>query len=357
MSQSESSQPGAPRQVGRYELTERHLPGAGAERWRGRVATGAELGRRISLRSIPRSAELTAQAVERLSNAGFAAMELRHPKIAAVLDVVVADAEVAIVSEDLAGMSLQELLRPADGQPRTQTPPDVAARMVLDLLDALSAVAEPWAEVVPPPETDEERILLGALHGGVTPDTLLVATFGETLLLEPGISGAALTLPAIGDHPEIIAFRAPEQLEPGRAVDERADLFTAGVVAWELVAGRSLFAAASLPRPPGSPTPPRASGQSQVAGAKRRVLTAPILRLDGLPGMKGKVGKPFADWVARCLERDPAKRFPTIVGAVDALRALGASAIATHDAVAAFVAARSGAVAADDAAPVSSGAL
>lgn len=77
MSQPASPGPAAPRQVGRYELTERHLPGAGAERWRGRVATGAELGRRISVRSIPRSEALTAQAVERLSNAGFAAMELR----------------------------------------------------------------------------------------------------------------------------------------------------------------------------------------------------------------------------------------------------------------------------------------
>src|SRR5262249_25385001 len=157
---------------------------------------------------------------ERLTNAGFAAMELRHPRIAAVLDVVVAPAEIAIVSEHVDALIAQALVRPQQGK-RISVPVGVACRIALDLLEAVDGVRGPWAELCPSPDSEEDRLLQACVHGGMMPDGLLVAGFGEAMLLETGLAGVALTIPEILDHPDVIAYRAPEQLEPGRVVDER----------------------------------------------------------------------------------------------------------------------------------------
>src|SRR5689334_14054426 len=78
----------ASRLVGRYELLAPVVSGALGELWQARIASGPEEGRVVNIRRISRSVGLEKRDVERLTNAGFAAMELRNPRIAAVLDVV-----------------------------------------------------------------------------------------------------------------------------------------------------------------------------------------------------------------------------------------------------------------------------
>jgi serine/threonine protein kinase len=314
------------------------VQGALGALWRARIASGPEEGRVVAIRRIPRSAKLGAEALERITNAGFAAMELRHPKITAVLDVVVAETEIAIVSELIAGAVVQTLLRPPGGK-RVSVPVSVALRVAVDVLEAIDAVRAPWAELFPSPESADERRLASGVHGGIVPDDLLIASFGETMLLEAGLAGVALTIPEILDHPDVIAYRAPEQLSGGATIDERADVFTVGILVWELVAGRSLFGPAVLPRP--AVAPDKAKGVSdalQISGTRRKVQTAPIQRLDAMPLLKGKVSAELAALVARCLERDPAARFQTAREAKEAFVALGPAAVGPHDAVVKFLA-------------------
>jgi hypothetical protein len=329
---------GAPKLVGRYELLSPVLSGALGELWQARIASGPEEGRFVDIRRIPRSEGLEMRDVERLTNAGFAAMELRHPRIAAVLDVVVGATEIAIVSEHIAGVILQALVRPQPGK-RVSVPIGVASRVALDLLEAIDAVRVPWDELFAEPDSAEDRLLKSCVHGGLLPDGLLVATFGETMLLEAGLSGVALTIPTILDHPDVIAYRSPEQLEPGRSIDERADVFTVGILLWEMITGRSLFGPSVLPRPMAASvlrTETRAD-PVQVSAARRKVLSQPVARLDALPLLKGKVPKELADCVARCLERDPGLRFQTVRDAIRALSVLDGESLSRHDAVVALV--------------------
>ncbi|HEX7672094.1 MAG TPA: hypothetical protein VF395_21010, partial [Polyangiaceae bacterium] len=321
------------RLVGRYQLVSLVVSGALGQLWRARIASGPEEGRVVLVRLIPRSSAADANAVERLTNAGFAAMELRHAKIAAVLDVVVAGFEIAIVSEHMAGAALQSLARQT-GPKRALPTPALALRIAADVLEALDAIRAPWAELTADPQTDDERLLARGIHGGLMPDDVLVASFGETMLLESGVAGVAMTLPAISDHPEVIAYRAPEQIEGKEPIDERADIFTVGVIAWELVTGRSLFGPILLPRPvaPGAPgasvkSKPLAEA-AQTSSVKRKVLQGPIQRLDAMPLLKGKVEKELASFVARCLERDRAARYQTLREALTELYALGPAALA-----------------------------
>src|SRR5438046_1289595 len=64
------------RRVGRYQLVSRVISGALGDLWRAKIASGPEEGRVVLVRLIPRTAAIDAHAVERLTNAGFAAMEL-----------------------------------------------------------------------------------------------------------------------------------------------------------------------------------------------------------------------------------------------------------------------------------------
>ncbi len=266
-------------------------------------------------------------------------MELRHPKIAAVLDVAIGEAEIAIVSEHISGALVHVLLRPPGGK-RANVPPPVAMRIAVDVLEALNSLRAPWAELFPVPETEDERVMAAGLHGGLLLDDLLVATFGETILLEAGFSGSVLSIPQFANRPDVVAYRAPEQLEPKGPVDERADLFTVFTIVWELVAGRSLFGPSIMPRPAaaGAVKPKPGSDALQASTARHKVLTTPIPRLDSLPLLKGKVSKELADVVARCLERDRDARFPSLQKAVDAIVALGPAAVASHEVVARFLA-------------------
>jgi eukaryotic-like serine/threonine-protein kinase len=329
-----------PLMLGRYELVAPIAAGAIGELWRARIASGPEEGRVVALRRIPRTEKLDASAVERITNAGFSAMELRHPKIAAVLDVFVAESEVGIVSEHIAGSVVQALVRP-QGK-RVTVPIPAALRIAVDVLEAVDALRGPWAELVPEPETDDERRLAAGVHGGLVPDDLWIASFGETMLLEVGLAGVALGLPAILEHPDVIAYRAPEQLEGQAPIDERADVFTVGILLWELIAGRSLFGSTLLPRPGAAPGPAaktKGIDALQVSAAKRKVVSAPAQRLDTMPLLKGKVTKALADVVARCLEKAPGARFQSVREAIDAIVALGPGNVGNADAVAKIVAA------------------
>ena len=323
-----------PRLVGRYQLISPAVSGALGELWLARIASGPEEGRVVDVRLIPRLRGLEKRDVERLTNAGFAAMELRHPRVAAVLDVVVGTAEIAIVSEHVTSFVLQAVMRP-EASKRVSVPAGVACRVAIDLLEALDAVKEPWAEIFLS-DAPEEQLLHQSVHGGLLPDGLVIASFGEAMLLEVGLAGIALTVPSILDQPEVIAYRAPEQLEPSRTVDERADVFTIGVLLWEMISGRTLFGPAMLPRPGAAVAAKPGRDPIAVSAARRRVLSHPVTRLDALPALKGKVAKDVANAVARCLERDVSKRFQTLREVVSALSA-NADNVATHDAVAAFV--------------------
>lgn len=322
------------RVIGRYEFVSEIAPGALGELWKARIVSGPEQGRIVSIRRVPRTGGFDSRAVERLTNAGFGAMEVRHPKIGAVLDVVVSDSEIALVSEHMGGALLSTLLRPSGKRPNVST--DVALRIILDVLEAVNAVHAQWRDLFPSAESEDDRILAAAAHGGLVPDSVLLASFGEAMLLDAGLAGVAMTMPPIVEHADVIAYRAPEQLEGTGVADERSDVFTAGVMLWELLAARPLFAPAVMPRPAASGPAAKTKAFSdamQVSTVKRKVLTATIQRLDSLPLLRGKVSKPFSDLVAKCLERDPAKRYQSVSELIEAIHALGPRTVAGYDGV------------------------
>ena len=265
-------------------------------------------------------------------------MELRHPRIAAVLDVVVGAAEIAIVSEHITGAILQSLVQtsnPASASAcRSGLPP--ASRSICSKPSTPSEA--PWAELFPSADPTEDLLLRSCVHGGLVPDGLLVATFGETMLLEAGLAGSALTIPSHrSSHPDVIAYRAPEQLEPGRTIDERADVFTVGI----LLVGDDRGPVAVRAVRASAPCAPCAAGEDRqgrrsAPGRRRRVARScrPVPRLDSLPLLEGQ-GDEGARGFRRSVPRARSRRFASRRCATRsrAFTALDSTALSRHDAV------------------------
>jgi len=158
-------------------------------------------------------------------------------------------------------------------------PPSVSLRIVLDALAGLGAAHE---------LTDESGASLGLVHRDVSPQNILVGADGIARLTDFGVARAESRIGATRDGvvKGKLGYMAPEQVV-GEDIDHRADLFAMGVVLWEAVAGRRLFAAETT--------------TELVA----RVSMASIPAIStAVPGLE-----PLDDVLARALARDRHARF------------------------------------------------
>jgi serine/threonine protein kinase len=286
-----------------------------------RVAAGGEEGRLVAVRRIPVDA-CAPQDVERLLEAARIARRVRHSKLAAVLDVVEGESEIALVGEYVDGRSLSSLQRLAFAK-RSPMPPAVALRIGLEVLHGLRAARETWKATAPASAGAAPR-------GGLSPDCVFVAAFGEVLLSEIGVSAVASTLVPFRELPAILAYRSPEDRggNGAAAIDERADVFSVGVTLWELLANRPLFGEAErMESPP----------DGRDAALADRILRDIQSKLIPPLGSTERNGAPIAraavEIVERALRRDPATRFTGVDQMLGALLALNREFLASADQV------------------------
>jgi serine/threonine protein kinase len=258
--------------------------------------------------------------------AGRQAQSLRHPKLLAVLDVVRGDDELGIVSEYMDGEDLGSLLRSAalSGVP---IPPGVALAIARDALETLCGVLDERARRVPSAQDG----LASSIHGGLSPDGVFVATFGEALLTELGVAGAACRHAWFAEHTHALPYRAPEQLEGPRVADQRADVHAVGVLLWEMLANRALFGGADRLKRQSSHARP-----TDTQSVLKEVLAAsvPDLRTVQRPG--APVPTDVAAFVARATAQLPL-RFQSLREMLDALRELPSTRMASAESIATTV--------------------
>jgi serine/threonine-protein kinase len=159
------------------------------------------------------------------------AARVRHPNVASVLDVVELDQEIFLVMDYVHGESLARLWT-AD-QPLD---PRLAAGVMTQALLGLHAAHE---------AKDERETPLGIVHRDVSPQNILVGEDGVVRVVDFGIAKAIARSSGkttIGIVKGKLTYMAPERLSDQPCIDRRADIFSAGVVLWELLTGRRLFA-------------------------------------------------------------------------------------------------------------------
>ncbi len=191
------------------------------------LADDQQLGRRVALKLLPPATETDPLARRRLVREARAAATLDHPHICAVYEVDEADGRQYIAMQYVEGEALDARLR----------------RSPLELPEILTTAAQIVDALV-------EAHTHGVLHRDIKPGNVMVTVRGDAKVMDFGLAkytasgpGAAETESALsgrGDIVGTVAYMSPEQAR-GEAIDARSDLFSVGVLLYELVSGQRPF--------------------------------------------------------------------------------------------------------------------
>jgi serine/threonine-protein kinase len=157
------------------------------------------------------------------------ASKIEHSNVARILDVGEQNDNYFIVMEWVDGDSLSKILREVE-QRKEMVPAGVAMRIVADAAAGLHAAHELKAR---------DGTNLGVVHRDVSPQNILVANSGTTMIIDFGVAKARDRLSqetSAGQLKGKIRYMAPEQAL-GRPIDHRADIWALGAMLYEMFAG------------------------------------------------------------------------------------------------------------------------
>jgi len=248
-------------QVGRYEILE--IIGTGAH---GRVARAHDplIGRLVAIKLFPKELA-TGEARHRFIQEARVVGQLSHPSIITLHDMGIDEATQTpyLVMEYLEGQPLDRILD------KGSIPFPKACAWGGEVASALGVAHRK-----------------GVIHGDVKPANMLITNEGRVKLMDFGMARLASRDSAATPLAGTPAYWCPEQIV-GKPQDARSDLFSLGIVLYEMVTGQRPFDAESL-----------------------QGICARVLSSTPLPPSHANASVPaaFDDLVARCLAKDPAAR-------------------------------------------------
>ncbi|HEY5241991.1 MAG TPA: serine/threonine-protein kinase, partial [Polyangiaceae bacterium] len=222
---------GAPARIGSYQLLVPIASGGMATVYLARQVGPGGFEREVALKLTHAFLREQPEWVMELVEEAKLASRIHHPNVVQVLDVQDGPSGVFLVMQYVEGDTLYGLSRRAAAASR-RIPTDIALRILLDALAGLHAAHE---------LRDAEGRPLEIVHRDFTPQNILVGVDGVSRLADFGVAKSVARIGATrtGVIKGKAAYMSPEQVR-AMPVDQRADVWAAGVVAWELFAGRRL---------------------------------------------------------------------------------------------------------------------
>jgi serine/threonine-protein kinase len=261
--------------LGPYEILSPLGAGGMGEVYR---AKDPRLGRDVAIKVLPASFSADPDRLRRFEQEARAAGVLNHPNITAVYDIGTHEDSPYVVQELLEGETLRTALA---GE---KLPPRKAIDYALQIAHGLAAAHEK-----------------GIVHRDLKPENLFVTRDGRVKILdfglaklmrteaEPGATG--LPTATGGTEPGVVlgtlGYMSPEQVR-GRPADHRSDIFSFGVVLYEMLTGRRAF-----------------QGETPVETMHAILKEEP----PGLAGSAPAVSLALERIVRHCLEKSPEERF------------------------------------------------
>jgi predicted Ser/Thr protein kinase len=227
-------------------------------------ADDLKLGQPVALKFLPPGFDANPARLQRFLNEVRTARQVSHANVCRVYDAGEADGQHFLSMEYVDGEDLASLLRRIGHLPK-----DKAIQIARQLCAGLAAAHE-----------------LGVLHRDLKPANIMIDGRGRARITDFGLAALAEEIGAAEIHSGTPAYMAPEQLA-GREVSVRSDLYSLGLVLYELFTGKQAFRASTL-------------------GELRRLQseTTPASPSSLLEGFDPTVER----IILRCLDADPARR-------------------------------------------------
>jgi serine/threonine protein kinase len=264
----------------RYELLCRIASGGMATVWLARLRGKRGFEKLFAIKTIRTELVDDPRFQEMLLDEARIASNIQHPNVAQILDLGEQQDVLFIVMERVDGDSLARI-RKLLAKLGAKVPVGIALRILADACAGLHAAHE---------LRDDSGQPLGIVHRDVSPHNILVSSGGAVKVIDFGIAKAQNRQQGetrTGIVKGKVHYMAPEQVNKGRPVDRRADIWALGVCLHELVAGR---------------VPDDADDDVEVI--RKLVADEPPQLAEGLPD-------PILKILDQSLTLDPDARFPT----------------------------------------------
>ena len=240
-------------------------------------ARDQRLNRTVALKVISSERLIAKDAQARFIQEARSASSLNHPNIITVYEIDTVEDTAFIAMEFVSGQTLRDKLE------AHRLPVGEALRYAIAIADALSAAHS-----------------IGIVHRDVKPANILISQTGTVKVLDFGVAKLIDAPAAVSEETRTIrtsqtergmiigtpSYMSPEQAE-GQKIDGRSDVFSFGIVLYEILTGRRPFNGAS---------------DMSTLSAVLALEPAPIREDSGVPRDLVKI-------VARCLRKDPARRY------------------------------------------------
>ena len=264
------------RVVGSYEIVERLGEGGMGTVWR---AVDVMLEREVAIKAIRPDLAAEPQIVERFRAEAKILARVHHPAVATIYSFFRDGGELYLAMELVRGRTLSQVLREEGALPWPR-----AVALAAAVLEGLEQVHK-----------------TGILHRDLKPDNLMLTEAGDIKVMDFGIARAIGSdrLTRTGIMVGTLRYMSPEQLR-GQEVDARSDLYSLGIVLYEMLTGRVPF-----------------PGGSEYEAIRAQVEDPPVPPASLVPGLPTWLDR----IVLRALAKFPRERFESAAAMAASLAA------------------------------------
>ena len=227
-------------------------------------AEDLKLSQVVAIKFLPEALSSDAGALARFHSEVRIARQVSHPNVCRVFDIGDVEGIPFLTMEYVDGEDLASLVRRIG-----RLPQDKASEISRQICAGLAAAHE-----------------RGVVHRDLKPANLMLDGAGKIRITDFGLAGIAASIQGAEVRAGTPAYMAPEQLA-GKEVTPKSDLYSLGLVMYEVLTGKRAFEAATLPE--------------LLKAREAGTLTNPSTLVRDLDPLLERV-------ILRCLEKDPSKR-------------------------------------------------